>query len=89
MKFVSVTSRCLGCKASLTSAADKGNALCVNCEPRTAEIYLAKQQHLASCERIFWMMSVQCQRITGENYKDVLGIARDSAIYYQVCVEGV
>ena len=27
-------------------------------------------------------LQVQCQRITGENYKDVLGIARDSQIYY-------
>jgi DNA polymerase delta subunit 1 len=84
MKFVSVTVRCLGCKASLTSAADKGNAICVNCEPRKVEIYLSKQQALADAERFFWMTSVQCQRITGENYKDVLGIARDSPIYYQM-----
>ena len=27
---------------------------------------------------------VQCQRITGDSYKDVLGIARDSPIYYQM-----
>lgn len=27
---------------------------------------------------------MQCQRITGDNFKDVLGIARDSPVYYQM-----
>lgn len=36
------------------------------------------------CERLFWGLSVQCQRITSDNYKDVIGIARDSALYYQM-----
>ena len=27
---------------------------------------------------------MQCQRITSDNYKDVIGIARDSALYYQM-----
>ena len=59
-----------------------GAALCTGCKPREVEVYLSKLRHLQQCEKLFWQTSVQCQRITGENYKDVLGIARDSQIYY-------
>ena len=27
---------------------------------------------------------VEAQRITGDNYKDIIGISRDSPIYYQL-----
>ena len=84
MKFVAVTQRCLGCKAAISDkqAAEDGAALCGNCKPREAEIYLNKLATLQQCEKLFWQTQVQCQRITGENFKDVLGIARDSQIYY-------
>ena len=82
MKFAKVTQRCLGCRASLPSN-DESAALCPSCKPNEAEVYLTKLQHLAHCERMFWLTSVQCQRITGHNYADVTGIARDSPIYYQ------
>jgi len=83
MKFVAVTQRCLGCKASISAKdAVESNALCPNCKPKEVEVYLSKLQHLAQCEKLFWQTSVQCQRITGENMKDILSIARDSRIYY-------
>ena len=88
MGFVAVTQRCLGCKASMPAGKDKegeqGVALCVNCEPKESEIYMKKLQHYGQVERLFWQTMVQCQRITGDSYKDVLGIARDSPIYYQM-----
>ena len=89
MKFVAVTQRCIGCKSTLSSggkdAADDGcAALCPNCKPREIEIYNTKLQHLVKTEQLFWQILVQCQRITGHNYSDVLGIARDSTIYYQM-----
>ena len=80
MKFVEVTHRCLGCKASL-SKGDAG-ALCLNCKSREVEVYLAKLQQSAQVERMCWATAVQCQRITGDNYKEILGIARDSRIFY-------
>jgi DNA polymerase delta subunit 1 len=83
MKFVAVTQRCLGCKASMSGKDDNG-ALCVNCKPREAEFYLDKLRTLRECERKFAMTIVECHRITGDNYKDILGIARDSPIYYQM-----
>lgn len=86
MKFVSVTQRCLGCKGAVSagSGVNGGTALCVNCKSREAEVYLMKQQQLLRCEEFFWRTSIECQRITGCSYKDVLGIARDSPIYYQM-----
>ena len=67
---------------------------------------MEKLHHLSACEKRFWQIMVQCQRITGDrsaraclracflcqqvfsslgdNYKNVLGIARDSPIYYQM-----
>ena len=82
MKFAVVTARCLGCKASMPSGST--DPLCSNCVPQTVEIYYTKLQHLAHCERRCWQTLVQCQRIVGDNYKDVLGIPRDSPIYYQM-----
>ncbi|EOD33882.1 putative DNA polymerase POLD1 [Emiliania huxleyi CCMP1516] len=80
MGMVTVSVRCLGCRAVLKS----GGALCANCTHREAEVYMEKLRHLSACEKRFWQIMVQCQRITGDNYKDVLGIARDSPIYYQM-----
>jgi DNA polymerase delta subunit 1 len=85
MKFVAVTQRCLGCKASLPGGKDAASAaVCMSCKPRETEIYYSKLRNLAECERLFWQTAVACQRITGDNFKDVLGIARDSPIYYQM-----
>jgi DNA polymerase delta subunit 1 len=88
MGFVAVTQRCLGCKASMPAGKDKegeqGVALCASCEPKETEVYMKKLQHYGQLERLFWQTMVQCQRITGDSYKDVLGIARDSPIYYQM-----
>ena len=85
MKFVAVTQRCLGCKASLPGAKDvAGNALCMSCKPKEVEIYYSKLQHLANCERFFWQTAVQSQRVTGHNFSDVLGIGRDSPLFYQM-----
>ena len=42
MKFVAVTQRCLGCKASLPGGKDEAGsalALCASCEPKEAEVY--------------------------------------------------
>jgi len=80
MGMVTVSARCLGCRGVLKS----GGALCASCSHREVEVYMERLQHLSACERRFWQITLQCQRITGDNYKDVLGIARDSAIYYQM-----
>jgi DNA polymerase delta subunit 1 len=86
MKHVTVTSRCLGCKAAIKTREGEsvGAALCVSCTPRQAEIYLGKLAHLRSCERMFHMTQTECQRITGSIHKDVVGIARDSQIFYMM-----
>ena len=85
MKFVAVTQRCLGCKASLSGGKKAGSvALCPSCESRESEVYFEKLQHLAQCEKLYWQTFVACQRITGDNYKDVVGIARDSPMYFQM-----
>ena len=85
MGFVAVTQRCLGCKASMTAGqAGASNALCGSCKPREAEVYLGKLAQHQACEKLFWQTFVQCQRITGDNYKDIIGIARDSPIYMQM-----
>ena len=55
MKFVAVTARCIGCKASLASGKDAGaSALCSMCKPREVELYYAKLQTYTKCERLFW-----------------------------------
>ena len=85
MKFAKVTQRCLGCRASLSGGKDAGDAaLCSSCKVNEAQVYLSKLQELQAAERSFWQTSVMCQRITGCSYKDVIGIARDSPIYYQM-----
>lgn len=52
MGFVKKTQRCFGCKATLHGAADNENALCGNCKPREAELYLQKMADLSRCARI-------------------------------------
>jgi len=85
MGFVKVTLRCLGCKAAISEAEQgKGAPLCASCKSREAEVYCVALQKVCECERMFWQTWVQCQRISGDNYKDVLGIARDSPLYYQM-----
>jgi DNA polymerase delta subunit 1 len=81
MKFVAVTQRCLGCKAAMTGGKQAGGALCASCESNLTAVYHAKLQQLAHAERMFHATFVQASRITGDNYKDVIGIARDSPIY--------
>ena len=81
MGFVKVTRRCLGCKAAIGESA---GALCQGCDGKKVEVYLGKLQQLAECEQLFWRLFVAAQRIQGDNLKDVLGIARDSPIYYQM-----
>jgi DNA polymerase delta subunit 1 len=81
MGFVKVTQRCIGCKATLS---DSGGALCRNCLPREAEVYIGKLQQLQQCERLFWQIFTAAQRVQADNLKDVLGIARDSPLYYQM-----
>jgi len=83
MGFVAVTQRCLGCKAPIHAKGEQ-DALCGNCKEREVEVYLSKLAHLQSCERMFHMTAVQCQRITGSIHKDVIGIARDSQIFYMM-----
>ena len=34
--------------------------------------------------RSFWQIFVAAQRVQSDNFKDVLGIARDSPLYYQM-----
>ena len=64
---------------------DKGGAaLCANCKTKEVEVYYSKVKHLAKCEQLHHQTFVQCQRIMGDNFKDVLGIARDSPMYYQM-----
>ena len=77
-----MTQRCLGCKAALPEGVCA--AVCVSCEPREGEVYLQKLAHLQGCERLFWQTMVECQRITGTIHKEVIGIARDSQIYYML-----
>ena len=79
---VVVTLRCLGCKATLTGK-EPDQAVCGSCQERKGEIYLQKMAHLATCEKLFWQLSVQCQRVTADNFKDIIGIARDSPLYYR------
>mmetsp|Transcript_20940 Transcript_20940/g.67436 ORF Transcript_20940/g.67436 Transcript_20940/m.67436 type:complete len:1107 (+) Transcript_20940:3-3323(+) len=62
MGMVTVSVRCLGCRAVLKS----GGALCANCTHREAEVYMEKLRHLSACEKRFWQIMVQCQRITGD-----------------------
>ena len=81
MKFAKVTQRCLGCRTTIASSAEDA-ALCAACKPNEAEFYLGKLAEVRRCEKLFWQTSVQCQRITGNVMKDVLGIARDSELYY-------
>ena len=59
MGFVKVTQRCIGCKATLS---DSGGALCRNCLPREAEVYIGKLQQLQQCERLFWQIFTAAQR---------------------------
>lgn len=86
MGFVAVTARCLGCKASLPKAApgEREIALCPACAPRKVEVYLSKVQAYGAAEKAFHETLVTCQRVTGDNYKDVVGIARDSTLYYKM-----
>lgn len=46
MKFVAVTQRCLGCKASMPAKQEDGAALCVHCKSKETEVYYSKLQHL-------------------------------------------
>ena len=135
MGFVKVTQRCIGCRANLDEKKQDGAALCINCKPREAELYLGKLAQLQQNERFFWQAAhctclpagylpltigntyhsllrthsslsrashshlltyssyhwltsgqifVAAQRVQADNLKDVLGIARDSPLYYQM-----
>ena len=86
MGFVKVTQRCIGCRANLDDKQVKQDhaALCINCKPREAELYLGKLAQLQQSEKLFWQIFVVAQRVQSDNLKDVLGIARDSPLYYQM-----
>lgn len=84
MGFVKVTQRCIGCRSNLDEKKQDGAALCINCKPREAELYLGKLAQLQSTEKFFWQIFVAAQRVQSDNLKDVLGIARDSPLYYQM-----
>ena len=49
-------------------------------ETRSFKLHYTQNRY----ERKFWATYMECQRITGHSLKDVLGIPRDSPIYYQV-----
>ena len=51
MGFVKVTQRCIGCRSNLDEKTQDGAALCANCKPREAELYLGKLSQLQSTER--------------------------------------
>ena len=51
MGFVKVTQRCIGCRSNLDEKTQDGAALCANCKPREAELYLGKLAQLQSTER--------------------------------------
>jgi len=83
MKFAKVTERCLGCKTAIKEgAADR--ALCAGCKEREPELYVSALSNVTQCETMFWLAQVECARVSGHNYKDVIGIARDSPLYYQM-----
>lgn len=82
MGFVAVTQRCLGCRAAMPKGVSA--ALCASCEPRQPEVYYSKLQAYAQAEAAFHTTLVMCQRITGDNYKDIVGIPRDSPVYYKM-----
>ena len=83
MKFAKVTERCLGCKSAIKEGA-QDRALCPGCKEREAELYFNALNAVTQCERSFWLAQVECARVSGHNYKDVIGIARDSPLYYQM-----
>ena len=81
--FVKVTQRCLGCKSAISDKAED-QSVCTGCIDRKGEIYLGKMKQLSECEKLFWQLSMACQRISGDSLKDVIGIARDSPLYYRM-----
>ena len=87
MKFAKVTVRCLGCKSAIDdaqTAAGGQTAVCHNCYHKMAAVYLSALANQREAERVFWLTHVECQRVSGDFHKDVIGIARDSPLYYKM-----
>ena len=87
MKFAKVTLRCLGCKTAIDdgqTACGGQTAVCHNCYGKMAAVYMTALSNYAECERVWWLTHVEVQRVSGDFHKDIIGIARDSPLYYKM-----
>jgi DNA polymerase delta subunit 1 len=82
MKFAVKTLTCLGCKTPLPKNGPSGQAVCVHCKPREAEIYQKHLSIIREHEALYSHLWTRCQRCQGSLHMDVLCTNRDCPIFY-------
>ncbi|CAH7683178.1 DNA polymerase delta subunit 1 [Phakopsora pachyrhizi] len=83
MGFVKRTETCLGCRAPLAKGQKSANtAVCKNCKPRTAELYMKQIGITQGFDTAFSRLWTQCQRCQGSLHQEVICTAQDCPIFY-------
>jgi DNA polymerase delta subunit 1 len=84
MNFAVKKETCMGCK-TLISEKEKipGTPLCINCQGKESEVYIAKLEEVNHHQRIYNSLWTECQRCQGSFHSEVICTNRDCPIFYK------